>query len=140
MFSRRLRGATAIVCLGACGCSVMKELPRDQYAAVPERHQVRVDLRSGEHHEFDRVEVRGDSLTGYERMDSDSEGSFEEFRPVRLGFEDIGKISIRSVDWYRTGIVGGLALGVVLAIVLTQTSKGSSGDVIIGPCGTRPCP
>ena len=49
MISQHIRGAMAVLCLGACGCSVMKELPRDQYAAVPERHDVRVDMRSGEH-------------------------------------------------------------------------------------------
>lgn len=138
MIPQRIRGAVALLCLGACGCSVMKELPRDEYAALPERHGVRVDTRSGEHHEFERMTVSGDSLTGFER--NDTEGSFEEFTALRLGLEDVGKMSVRSVDWYRTGIVGGLALGVVLAIVLTQTHKGSGGDVIIGPCGTRPCP
>jgi hypothetical protein len=138
MLSQHIRGAMTMLCLGACGCSVMKELPRNQYAAVPERHDVRVDMRSGEHHEFERMAVRGDSLTGYER--ADSEGSFEEFQSLRLALDDVGKMSVRNVDWYRTGLIGGLALGVVLAIVLTQTGKGSSGDVIIGPCGTRPCP
>jgi hypothetical protein len=135
MISQRIRGATAVLCLLACGCSVMRELPRDQYAAVAERHGVRVDTRSGEHHEFERMVVRGDSLTGFERQDT--EGAFEEFQSLRLAFEDVGKMSVRSVDWYRTGLIGGLAWGVVLAVVLTQTGKGSQGDVIIGPCGTR---
>src|SRR5262249_9307198 len=138
MISQRIPGAMAVLCLSPCGCSVMKELPRDQYAAVPERHGVRVVTRSGEKHEFERTTVSGDSLTGYER--NDTEGSFEEFTALRLALEDVGKMSVRNVDWYRTGIVGGLALGVILAIVLTQVHKGSSGDVIIGPCGTRPCP
>lgn len=138
MISRRLRFGLTLLCVGASGCSVLRELPRDQYAAVPERRDVRVETRAGERHDFERIVVRGDSLTGFER--TESEGSFEDFQSVRLGFEDIAKMSVRSVDWYRTGIVGGLALGVVLAVVLTQTSKGSSGDVIIGPCGTRPCP
>ena len=138
MSSQRIRGATAVICLGACGCSVMKELPRDQYASVPERHGVRVETRAGERHDFDRIEVRPDSLTGFER--EDTEGSFEEFKRYNLALEDVGKMSIRSVDWYRTGLIGGLALSVVLAIVLTQAGKGSRGEVIIGPCGTRPCP
>ena len=138
MISRKIRGAMAMLCLGACGCSVMRELPRDQYAALPERHGVRVGTRSGEHHEFERMVVQGDSLVGYERQDT--EGTFEEFRTLRLAFEDVGKMSIRGVDWYRTGLVGGLALGVVLAVVLTQANQGSSGGVVEGPCGPRPCP
>jgi len=139
MMFQRLRGAAAALCLAACGCSVMKEVPRDEYAAQPERKDVRVETRSGERHEFERMVVRGDSLTGYERQDS--EGAFEEFETFALALEDVGKMSIRSVDWYRTGLVGGVAAAVALAVVLTQAHKGSSGDGgSQGPCGDRPCP
>lgn len=135
---RRLRGAAAALCLAACGCSVMKEVPRDEYAAQPERKDVRVETRSGEKHDFERMVVRGDSLTGYER--NDTEGSFEEFQTFALAFEDVGKMSIRSVDWYRTGLIGGVAAAVVLAVVLTQAHSGSSEGGSQGPCGNRPCP
>ena len=139
MMLRRLRSAAAMLCLAACGCSVMKEVPRDQYAAEPERKDVRVETRSGERHEFERMEVRGDSLTGYER--NDTEGSFEEFQTFALALEDVGKMSIRSVDWYRTGLIAGVAAAVGLAVVLTQAHKGSSeGGGSTGPCGDRPCP
>lgn len=138
MISPKWRGAMAIVCLGATSCSVMREVPRDQYATRTERRDVRVDTRAGAKHEFERIQVSADSLTGFER--SDTEGSFEEYRPVRLALEDVARMSVRSVDWYRTGLIGGVALAAVLAVAITQVSGGSDAEPGEGPCGPRPCP
>ena len=124
MFHRRWRRGLALLCLAACGCGVMREVPRSEYARVPERRDVRIVTQHGERYAFDRVQVGADSLTGYARKDV--EGSFDEFATMRLGLDDIGRMSVRSVDWYRTGALGGVALAALLVVVLTQ-ANGSSG-------------
>jgi len=138
MIFRPLRRMAALACLSACGCSAMRELPRDQYASVPERRAVTVETRSGERHEFERVHAGTDSLVGWERRDV--EGSFDELQSVPLSFDEVARMSVRSVDWYKTGLVGGLALAAALAVVLTAPGRttGSAGEN--GPCGPRPCP
>ena len=135
MSDRRWRCGTALMCLAACGCAVMRDLPRGDYARVPERHDVRIVTRGGEGYTFDRVQLAADTLTGYVRKNV--EGSFDEFATVRLGLDDVARMSVRSVDWYRTGVLGGVALAAVLAVVLTQ-ANGSSGDGSPGP--PRPPP
>ncbi len=132
---RRWRRGTALLCLAACGCGVMRELPRGDYARVPERHDVRIVTQDGRTYAFDRVEMGADSLTGYARKNV--EGRFDEFATVRLGLDDVARMSVRSVDWYRTGVLGGVALAAVLAVVLTQ-ANGSSGGTAPGP--PRPPP
>lgn len=136
MMVRRMRRLTALACLSACGCSVIRELPRDQYASVPERRDVRVETRSGGRHDFERVRANADSLIGWERREV--EGSFDEFEAVRLPLDQVVRMSVRSVDWYRTGLIGGLGLAAALAVVLTRPPR--SGDGSNGQCGPRPCP
>jgi hypothetical protein len=135
---RRSRSAAAALCLLACGCSVAREIPRDQYAGRPERRHVRVETRAGTRYEFDQVRVAGDSLFGVNR--EDVEGPFEQYRTVGLPLDEVARMSVRQVDWYRSGLIAGVAGAVVLAAILTQTGGGNGGGPPPGPCGPRPCP
>jgi hypothetical protein len=132
------RRAGALLSLAACGCSVMRELPRDQYAGQAERRNVRVETRAGESLEFERVKVTADSLTGLKQKDVESQ--FDEYDQVTLPLAEVRRMSVRQVDWYRTCLIGGVAAAVALAAVLSQTGKGGDTSGQIGPCGSRPCP
>jgi hypothetical protein len=134
---RSARGLAASLCLLACGCSVARELPPGEYAAQQERHNVKVETRSGEKYEFERARIAADTLYGYQTQDT--EGSFEEYRTVGIPLEQVVRLSIRGVDWYRTGLIAGLAAAAVLAAVISQQNAGSGGEPT-GPCGGRPCP
>jgi hypothetical protein len=137
-FDRSARTFAALLCLCVCGCSVAREIPASEYAAQPERHDVKVVTRSGEKYEFDRARIAADSLYGYQSVDT--EGSFEQYRIVNIGLDQVVRLSVRGVDWYRTGLIGGVAAAAVLAAVLSQQAKGSGGDSGGGNCGGRPCP
>ena len=127
----------AAACLLACGCSAAREIPRGEYASVPERRNVKVETRAGARYEFEQVRVAADTLHGKNRLDT--EGPFEEFETVSLPLDHVMRLSVRGVDWYRTGLIVGIGAAVVLAAVLSQQGSGG-GDVTPGPCGPRPCP
>jgi len=136
---RGCRRWAAVACLLATGCSVARELPRGEYAARPERENVRVQTRAGKQYHFDRVRVQSDSLYGDERVEV--EGSFDQFQTTALSLDEVTALSVRRLDWYRVGLVAGVAAAVVLAAVLSQQkdaggTPGGGG----GPCGTRGCP
>lgn len=125
-----------LVCLLACGCSTMREIPRGEYAAEPERENVKVETRSGTKYQFDRVQVKSDSLFGQQRVES--EGSFEEYRTTSLSLDEVAAISVRKLDWYRIGLVAGVAAAVVLAAVLTQQKDDSTAPPSGGGCPKCP--
>ena len=122
--------------LGA-GCTSLKEIPRTDYTAQPERHNVRIETRDGLVYEFDTARVEGDSLIGYRRREA--EGSFDEIASHRVALEDIERLSSRGVDWYRTGLVGG---GVLVAVVVAGLNAASrnSGDESTSGGGKPPIP
>jgi len=126
----------AVACLLAYGCSTMREIPRGEYAAEPQRENVKVQTRSGAKYDFDRVRVQSDSLFGDQRVDTE-EGSFEEYRTTPLALDDVTAISVRKLDWYRIGLVAGVAAAVALAAVLTQ-QKDSSTPPSGGGCPKCP--
>jgi hypothetical protein len=51
--------------LAASSCTSLREIPRADYSAVPERKGVRVETRDGLVYDFDYAAFTGDSLTGY---------------------------------------------------------------------------
>jgi hypothetical protein len=129
----------ALVCLLACGCSVNREIPRGEYAAKPEREHVVVKTRAGGQYQFDRVQVRADSLYGQKQLDV--EGSFDTYQTTALALDDITALTVRKLDWFKVGLVAGVAAAVVLAAVLTQPNNDSSDTGSGGgPCGSRGCP
>jgi hypothetical protein len=136
---RASRRACALACLLACGCSVNREIPRSEYAAKPERQHVSVKTRSGAEYQFDSMRVRADSLYGTRQIEV--EGSFDEYRTTGLALDEVSKLSVRKLDWFRIGLVAGVATAVVLAAVLSQSKDDNSDtDDGGGPCGPRGCP
>lgn len=134
------RLGAAALCLAASGCTALREVPRSQYATQPERRNVRVMTRDSLQYEFERVRFAADTLTGYHRRDV--EGPVEEYSTVTLALEDVSNLSTRRVDWYRTGLVGGLGLAAILAAALSRAGNGDGGGPPAdpNPCAPRPCP
>jgi hypothetical protein len=124
MFHRRaLRLTVACLALASSGCSSLRELARSDYLDKPERRDVRVLTRDGLEYEFDYARVQGDSLVGYRSRNV--EGSVEDFAVLPIAFEDIGHLSVRSLDWGRTLLVGG---GVVVAGALIGLAASAAKD------------
>jgi hypothetical protein len=106
--------------LSTLGCTALREVPRSQYAAMPERKNVRLLTSENLAYEFDYINVEGDTLVGYRQRDAS--GAVEDYAEVRIPLEGVASLSVRSVSWYRTGLVGG---GVIAALVvrgLTNTN------------------
>lgn len=136
--SRGLAAAVLVSWGAACGCTTMRELPRPDYAARPERHGVRIETREGLVYDFDRATFDPDSLTGY-RVRSEAEGPLDEVAVVHVALDDIEHMRTRTVDWYRTGLVGGGVLAGVLAVGLAQAAKNDGGSSD-GGCPRCPSP
>jgi hypothetical protein len=105
--SRRgaMRVLFACLMLWSTGCTTLREIPRSQYAARPERRDVRVVTTEGLRFEFDYALIRADSLVGYRRRDV--EGAFDEYAVLGVPLDEVRSLSARVVDWYRTGLIGG---------------------------------
>lgn len=126
--SKGLRVAVLAAWAASGGCTAMRELPRADYAAQPERKGVRVETRDSLVYEFDHATFDPDSLTGY-RLRTEVEGPVDEVAVMRVALDDIVRLRTRKLDWYRTGLVGGGVLAGVIAVGLAQASKnGSSSD------------
>ena len=124
---RRLRAMTAMACLAASGCSTIREVPRSEYAARPERQRVTVETRDSLHYTFDYASFGSDSLTGF-RM-RETEGAFEEYHSVPIAFDAIEKLSVRKTSWLRTGlIIGGVIAIVATTAVARRNSSNESGE------------
>ena len=129
----------------ANGCTALRELPRSEYAAQEERRDVVVESTDGERMEFESIQVRGDTLTGWTEKKPDE----KEEPPVRnedggievtqqpLSFEEkqimldrVAKLSTKQVSWKKTGllfapVVAGL---VVYALTRSESEEGGPGD------------
>jgi hypothetical protein len=110
--------------LAGTSCTTLRELPRSEYAARPERDRVRVATTEGLVYEFDYVRVGGDTLTGY--RERDAEGVVREESALPLPLDQVQSMSVRTIDWYRTGLIGGGALAAIVAAGLTAVHR--SGD------------
>jgi hypothetical protein len=130
--SRLLRICASGALLWATGCTSLREIPPADYATQSERKHVRVETREGLVYEFDFARVESDSLIGFRQRNV--EGAFEEFVTVRLALDDVQRLSSRSVDWYRTGLVGGGVLAAVVAAGL-GASSGNDDDGATGGGG-----
>jgi len=119
-----LRTACACLWLAGSGCTALREIPRSDYAAQPERRHVRVQTRDGRLYEFDSARFDSDSLYGMTRRDV--EGPTDEVATFSLALDDVSRVLSRQVDWYRTGLVGGgVIAGVVAAGLSARASKTS---------------
>ena len=116
----------ALLLLLGSGCTSLREIPRSEYAAQPERKDVRVETRDSLVYELDYVRVQSDTLIGFRRRDT--EGPFDDFATLRIPMDDINHLLARSVDWYRTSVVGLGALGVVVVAGLTAAGRNEKSD------------
>jgi hypothetical protein len=115
------------------GCTSLREIPRSEYAAVSERRHVRLVTRDGLVYEFDYVTVSGDTLTGYRHQDTP--GAIEEYATMNVALEEVQKLSKRSIDWTRTGLIGG---GVIAAFVVKGLNDDEPPPPSSDPGGGRP--
>ena len=99
------------------GCTALREIPRQDYAERLPQRPIKVVTREGLEYELESASVQGDSLVGYHRRDV--EGPTEEFDTLRLPLDDVATISARHIDWYRTGLVGGLSVAALVAAGLS---------------------
>ena len=94
-------------------------------SARAERRNVRLTTQDGRVFEFDFVRVEGDSLTGYRRRDV--EGAIEDYASVRFALTELSAVSARSVDWYRTGLIGGGVIAAAAVAGLSRSNDNSPG-------------
>ncbi len=126
-----------VALLAGAGCTTLRELPRGEYAARPERERVTVATVDGLVYRFDYVRVQNDTLTGYRQREV--EGPVSEENVFAVPLDQIQTMSVRSIDWYRTGLVGGGTLAAVVAAGLTAAHNnhhddgGSSGGGKVPP-------
>jgi hypothetical protein len=122
------------------GCTALREIPRSDYAAHAQDRPIRVVTREGLSYELDAAKVEADTLVGYRRRDV--EGPIDEFDTVRLPLDQVATISARRIDWYRTGLVGGLSMAAVVIGAMTlgrHQSGGGSGTVTCDPANDPGC-
>ncbi len=134
---RCLRVAACALWLTGSGCTALREIPRGEYAALPQREHVRVVTSDGLLYEFDHATFAADSIVGYKRRDVSSR--VEEYATLGLPLESVTHLATRQIDWMRTGLVGGLTLLVVLvgAYGASQASSDGGGS---GGGGGKPPP
>lgn len=134
--SKWVRAAVLAAWVWSAGCTTLRELPRTDYGAAPERKGVRVETRDGLVYEFDHATYDPDSLTGY-RLRTELEGPVDEMAVVRIALDDVTRMRTRRVDWYRTSLIGGGVLAGVVAVGLAKASanNGSGGS---GACPRCP--
>jgi hypothetical protein len=123
----RIGAALLLAPLGS-GCTALRELPREQYAAKPERRHLVIETRNGERHRLDRARFSADSLVGFRRRDAQPDSV-----ALRLALDDVARLSAHQVDWYRSGLVGGVVMAGVLAAVLAG-GKHRESPPPPGPC------
>ena len=139
------RAGLALLVVLPTGCTAMRPLPRTEYAALEERRDVVVETAGGERIEFESVRVTGDTLTGWREREPRPEPSgpagsdpapdlppeLPEQRTLVL--DQVTSMSVKRVDWRRTGAAIGVVVAGVLAYVLTrggdEGSDGSDGPV-----------
>ncbi|OGF15305.1 MAG: hypothetical protein A2W00_06905 [Candidatus Eisenbacteria bacterium RBG_16_71_46] len=136
MNRRRALGIAACCSwLAATGCTSLREIPRGEYAALPERRDVRLETKTGLVYEFDYARFDGDTLTGFRRQDLEGVPDFYASQPFPL--DDVSRLSARRLDWYRTGMIGGGVAAVVVAAALRSATKNGSSDDTSGGGGPR---
>ena len=119
----------------ASGCTTLQEIPRTEYTALNERRAVRVLTRDSLSYEFDYATITRDSLVGFRRNDVEDGGPVPEYSSLAMPLDNIERLSARKVDWYRTGLIGGLG---VLAVAGAGLAKNAAGSSTHDPTGGPP--
>lgn len=125
------RGLRVAVCglylVTSSGCTSLREVPRGEYAALPEREHVRVVTRDGLLYQFDYARFGADTVVGFKQRDTGSR--VEEYATLGVPLANVEKLSTRQVDWVRTGIVGGVALiGILLGAYKASQANREGGE------------
>ena len=126
----RHRAASIAVLTAWCaasGCTTLQEIPRTEYTAQNERRAVRVLTRDSLSYEFDYATISGDSLVGFRRQDQEGGGPVPEYTSLAMPLDNIEKLSARKVDWYRTGLIGGLGVLAVAGAGLAKNGINGGG-------------
>jgi hypothetical protein len=108
------------------GCTALREIPRAEYVGRAQDRPIRVVTREGLSYELDAGKIEADTLVGYRRRDV--EGPIDEFDTLRLPLDEVATISARRIDWYRTGLVGGLSMAVIVAAAMSRHGSGGGSD------------
>ena len=132
--STLLRWSAGWLALLATGCTTIREVPRAHYSRQAERPHVRILTRDGLVYEFDYARVTADSLIGYRRRDVG--GRVEQYDSLPVALSDVTRMSVRSIDWYRTTLIGG-GVALTAAIAGLAASGGNSDGGISGGGGIR---
>jgi hypothetical protein len=106
------------------GCTSLREIPSADYVGRVQERPVRVLTTDGLKYELDTASVEGDTLVGYRRMDVG--GPVDQFATVRVPLDRVASISARRIDWYRTGLVGGISLAAVVAAGMARHKSSSA--------------
>ena len=123
--------------LTSAGCTSLREIPRGDYTAHAERQNVRVVTRDSLVYDFDYARIEGDSLIGFRSRDV--EGAFDDLASHRLALDEIQRLSSRSIDWFRTGLIGGGALVAVVIAGLNAAARNNYDENTSGG-GKPPIP
>jgi hypothetical protein len=113
------------------GCTALREIPRSDYVARAQDRPIRVLTREGLSYELDEAKIEADTLVGYRRRDV--QGPIDEFDTLRLPLDQVATISARRIDWYRTGLIGGLSMAAIVAAALSAHRSGG-GTPTPPPC------
>ena len=116
----------------ASGCTTLQEIPRTEYTALNERRSVRVFTRDSLSYEFDYATISGDSLVGFRRNDVEDAGPVPEYTSLAMPLDTNETLSARKVDWYRTGLIGGLGVLAVAGAGLAKNAVGAGGTTSPG--------
>lgn len=136
MVSNRWTAAPLILAwIAGAGCTTLREVPRSEYAARPERAHARVATRDGLVYDFDYVRVANDTLVGF--RERDTPGPVPEVASLAVPLADVDRLSVHGLDWYRTGLVGG---GVIAAAVVAGLSRSSNNPPPSSSGGGKPPP
>ena len=125
----------------ASGCSSLAQVPRSEFASVPERRSVLVRTSDGEQYAFDRALISADSLTGIGFQQrtvvlADGQPSIEETSTeVRMPLERIASLQQKRRDWGRTAKWGLGAAGAAAFVVAVGTK--TVNDDGAGPGGGK---
>ncbi len=134
------RGWYVLMLLGwsmGTGCTALREIPRAEYLERAQERPIRVVTHEGLSYELDAGKIEADTLVGYRRRDV--EGPIDEFDTIRLPLDDVATISARRIDWYRTGMVGGLSMAVIVAVAISRHASGGAATVA-EPCDDSKIP